>query len=78
MYLKTNWDQFRKKKREGFVVPYGTDLLLEPYGFATIQFFYNANHKNQLPYGSGLLLLPEQIRDSRDFLKEINKYALLF
>ena len=50
--------QPRKKKREGFAVPYGTDLLLEPYGFATILFFYNANHKNQLPYGSGLLLLP--------------------
>ena len=27
------------------MVPYGTDLLLEPYGFATIQFFYNANKK---------------------------------
>ena len=48
----------RKKKREGYAVPYGTDLLLEPYGFATIQVFYNVNHKNQLPYGSGLLLLP--------------------
>ena len=40
------------------MVPYGTDSLLEPYGFATIQFFYNVNHKNQLPYGSGFLLLP--------------------
>ena len=28
--------EVRKKKREGFVVPYGMDLLLEPYGFATI------------------------------------------
>ena len=44
-----------KKKREGYAAPYGTDLLLEPYGFATIQVFYNVNHKNQLPYGSGLL-----------------------
>jgi hypothetical protein len=47
----------RKKKQEGFVVPYGTDLLLEPYGFATIQIFYNVTHKNQLPYGGGLLIL---------------------
>ena len=39
-------DDIRKKKREGFVVPYGTDLLLEPYGFATIQIFYNVNHKS--------------------------------
>ena len=35
----------RKKKREGFAVPYGTDLLLEPYGFATIQILYNVSHK---------------------------------
>ena len=40
------------------MVPYGTDLLLEPYGFATIQVFYNVNDKNRLLYGSGLLLLP--------------------
>ena len=40
----------RKKKREGFAVPYGTDLLLEPYGFATLQIVYNVNHK-KLPYG---------------------------
>ena len=41
-------DDIRKKKREGFVVPYGTDLLLEPYGFATIQLqiFFSVNHKN--------------------------------
>jgi hypothetical protein len=36
----------RKKKREGFAVPYDTDLLLEPYIFATIQIFYNVNHKS--------------------------------
>jgi hypothetical protein len=36
----------RKKKREGSAVPYGTDLLLEPYRFATVQIFYNVNHKN--------------------------------
>jgi hypothetical protein len=37
----------RKKKREGLAVLYGTGLLLEPHGLATIQIFYDANHKKQ-------------------------------
>ena len=54
-YLAT---RARKKKREGYAVPYGTDLNLEPYGFAIMQIIYSVNHQNQLPYGSGMLLLP--------------------
>ena len=36
----------KQKKREGFAVLYGTDLLLEPYRFALLKTFYNVNHKN--------------------------------
>ena len=44
--VSLNHDESRKKKREGFAVPYGTDLLFDPRGFATIQIFYNVNNKN--------------------------------